>query len=296
MESPAISIIVDACHYQNPLDNCVRSIQNQTFQDFEVLICGEASVEDERFSCISDINTAIRQAKGEYLAFVNGNDRIKKDFLENLHDAVNDTDSDIAVCGYCYYFPRKRRRGKIKPTIFQPSDNKTFARGQALYILLPDRPVRFFLWNKLWKRQLFVDHDITVPDMYYEDVITCTKLFYYAKKVITLEDGSYLYTQPDQRYHKKNVTPAMMNDYLKTVALIRAFLEENNCYEIYKKPFLAHARHVSLSVPLMLLRASKRCENSFSVNRKAAKNFLKTCLSCTKEELLHTDLHQEIVK
>ena len=101
---------------------------------------------------------------------------------------------------------------------------------------MPDRPIRYFLWNKLFKKELFTENNIIIPDTYYEDVITCTRLFYYAKQVITLEDGSYFYTQPDKIYNKKFVTVKHINDYIKTVALVRMFLEEKKCYEIFKKP------------------------------------------------------------
>ena len=308
-DSSKITVIVNVHESGDRLNECIKSIKNQTFQNIEVFLCNNGTddipeniAEDDRFKVISKNgdtdcrNAAIKKADGKYLSFVDGNDRLRKDFLENLYDGVNDTDSDIAVCGYCYFYPNKRRRkGKLKPTIFQPTDNKLFARGQALYLLLPDRPIRYFLWNKLFKKELFTENDIIIPDTYYEDVITCTRLFYYSKQVITLEDGSYFYTQPDKIYNKKFVTVKHINDYIRTVALVRIFLEEKNCYEIFKKPFLSYAKQVRRAVPFLIMRAAKKTVNGGSTNIRSAKNKLKFYISCSKDEILSENISEDII-
>ena len=305
-----ITVIINVHECGERLKDCIKSVKNQTFGNIEVFLCNngdeeiaENIAEDDRFTVIKKDgetdcrNIAIKKADGKFLSFIDGNDRLRKDFLENLYDGVNDTDSDIAVCGYCYFYPNKRRkRGKLKPTIFQPSDNKTFARGQALYLLLPDRPIRYFLWNKLFKKELFTENNIIIPDTYYEDVITCTRLFYYAKQVITLEDGSYFYTQPDKIYDKKFVTVKHINDYIKTVALVRMFLEEKNCYEIFKQPFISYAKQVKRAIPFLIMRVSKQCENGGFANTKTAKNKIKFYLSCSKEEILSENINEDVIK
>ena len=309
-DSFKLSVIINVHDCGERLRECIKSVKNQTFRNYEVFLCNNGTedipediADDSRFFVIKKDgptdcrNIAIQKADGKYISFIDGNDRLRKDFLENLYDGVNDTDSDIAVCGYCYYYPKKKRgKGKLKPTIFQPTDNKLFARGQALYLLLPDRPIRYFLWNKLFKKELFTENNIIIPDMYYEDVITCTRLFYYSKQVITLEDGSYFYTQPDKIYNKKFVTVKHINDYIKTVALIRMFLEEKNCYEIFEKPFLSYAKQVKRVIPFLIRRVSKKTENKSSINIKNAKNKLKFYISCSKDEILSENVSEDIIK
>ena len=127
-------------------------------------------------------------------------------------------------------------------------------------------------------------------------MITCTRLFYYAKQVITLEDGSYFYTQPDKIYDKKFVTVKHINDYIKTVALVRMFLEEKNCYEIFKQPFISYAKQVKRAIPFLIMRVSKQCENGGFANTKTAKNKIKFYLSCSKEEILSENINEDVIK
>ncbi len=113
-----ISIIVPIYNAEKYLNECLDSILNQTYNDFEVLcindgssdnseeICKRASIKDGRIKYFSQNNggvskarnTGINNAKGEYLCFVDADDVIDKDFLSNLIAAS--VKYDLVVCDY----------------------------------------------------------------------------------------------------------------------------------------------------------------------------------------------------
>ena len=113
-----ISIIIPIYNGELFLRDCLESVANQTYKDFEVIcvndgspdnsaaICQEFVDEDDRFILInqenggvsSARNRALQELKGEYVCFVDADDVIEAHFLENLLEQAKD--GAFAVCSY----------------------------------------------------------------------------------------------------------------------------------------------------------------------------------------------------
>lgn len=113
-----ISIIIPIYRAEPFLRECLESIQNQTYTNFEVIcvndgspdnsvaICQEFSSNDSRFVLInqenggvsSARNRALKEVRGEYVCFVDSDDVVEAHFLENLLYQSND--GAFAVCSY----------------------------------------------------------------------------------------------------------------------------------------------------------------------------------------------------
>ena len=126
-----ISIIVPICNVENYLRQCLDSILNQTYQNFECLlindgspdnsaeICREYVEKDSRFRYFekenggvsSARNLGIERSKGQYITFIDSDDWVDSDYLEVLYNALIDENADIAISTYkqfnmddnCYY-------------------------------------------------------------------------------------------------------------------------------------------------------------------------------------------------
>lgn len=103
-----IAVIVPVYNIKEYLERCVRSICNQTYRNLEILliddgstdgsgaICDALAKEDERIRVFhkenggssSARNLGIREAKGEYLGFIDSDDYIEPDMYELLADAI----------------------------------------------------------------------------------------------------------------------------------------------------------------------------------------------------------------
>lgn len=118
-KTPFLSIIVLCYDVEAYLPRCLRSIANQTFQNFEVIVVDDASKDggghiadawakrDRRFRVIhneirGDIvnarKTGIRAARGIYIGSVDGDDWIEPDMYEKLCNAAIDTSADMIQC------------------------------------------------------------------------------------------------------------------------------------------------------------------------------------------------------
>ncbi|MSE04388.1 glycosyltransferase [Lactobacillus salivarius] len=99
-----VSIGVPVYNVAEYLRECLDSIMNQTFKDFEVImvddgstddsfsICQEYVAKDKRFKLIhqenkgngGSRNTCLRNMQGEYITWVDSDDRVKTNYLEKL--------------------------------------------------------------------------------------------------------------------------------------------------------------------------------------------------------------------
>lgn len=125
-----ISVIVPVFNIFSELPYCVRSILQQTYQNFELLLVDDGSTDrsgkvcddliktDSRIRVIHQKNagvsvarnTGITEAKGDYLAFVDGDDLIAPDYLERLltgmeNEIAISMCSHVRISSYDYIFP-----------------------------------------------------------------------------------------------------------------------------------------------------------------------------------------------
>ena len=117
---PFFSIIVPCCDVEPYLRECLDSLQNQPFADWECIIGVETSkdkteeivreyeAKDTRYkvftaprsgSCSASRNTGIDMATGDYLIFLDGDDFIAEGSLQRLHDKIaKKPGADIYPC------------------------------------------------------------------------------------------------------------------------------------------------------------------------------------------------------
>lgn len=299
---PEISVIIPVYNGDEHIGKCLSSLKKQSFTDFEVLIVNNGSTDntqqickkfadaDKRFKIIyhhhgsagEARNIGIDMAAGRYIAFVDSDDTVLEKYLEKLHTAIVKNNADISVCGFCLYYKNSDRvvqRHRIK--------DKVYDRSEAMKELLRDRKMRFYLWNKLWKSELFKDHNISIPDMYYEDAVACVMLYCHADKVVTTDYCGYSYVRASSSVLREvEMNKSRVNDYINTIPMIRRYLEEMGYYKDVKAPFNRHIFHVFFSVPFLSAQAKKKgldkgvLKNSFSGMGKV----IKSC-SCDPADL-----------
>ena len=120
MSNPLISVVIPIYNVENYLNECVDSVINQTYKNIEIIlvddgspdncpkICDEYAKKDNRIKVIhkkngglSDArNCGINQSNGEFIAFVDSDDYIEKDYLSSMYKNLKDNDVKIAACGY----------------------------------------------------------------------------------------------------------------------------------------------------------------------------------------------------
>lgn len=114
-----VSIVIPVYNTPKPyLKQCMKSIQNQTYDDFEVVIVDDGSgretaailddvsVEDDRFRVFHCNNRGVsvarnygmRQARGEFLTFIDADDFIEDNMLERMLELQEKHNADVVMC------------------------------------------------------------------------------------------------------------------------------------------------------------------------------------------------------
>jgi glycosyltransferase involved in cell wall biosynthesis len=114
-----ISIVIPLYNKEKQIVNTLKSVFNQNFQDFEIIIVDDGSsdnsvnlvkeFDDKRITIISQVNqgvsaarnTGIKQAKRDYIAFLDADDEWETDYLQEQVDLINNyPECSVFACAY----------------------------------------------------------------------------------------------------------------------------------------------------------------------------------------------------
>ena len=206
--------------------------------------------EDYRMGQALSRYKAIMDSQGEYIYFMDADDRLRKDCLSTLVKTMRNTGADCVNCSF-YQVDEKE-----KEKAFFSSSSATYNKKEAITAFLWDISFRGFLWTKMWKREIIEKRPLLLlsdhKDMF-EDVAFCLSMLSYCEKVVCIKDPLY--------YYYKNVPTSAMSVHrtdraernLWVFALIRDFLEKNqdkSLIEAFKKT--AFRSYLSLLFDLSL--------------------------------------------
>lgn len=209
-ENILVSVIVPIYNVEKYLPKCLDSIIHQSYENLEIilvddgstdkcpLICDDYAKKDKRIKVIhknngglSDArNVGLEIAKGEYCAFIDSDDYVDTDFIKTLINSAINSHSDIAVCAY--YIDSGMNLTKQKATT---EKEISFNNIQAMKDFFAQKSIcGVMTWNKLYKRSLFTNNEITFPiGRIHEDNFTTYKLLYFAARVCYISDPLYYY-------------------------------------------------------------------------------------------------------
>lgn len=203
-----ISVIVPVYKAENTLQQCVKSICNQTYKQLEIIlvedgspdnsaeICNHLAKEDGRIVVIHQKNAGVSAARnaglavahGDYLGFVDSDDWIDPEMYERLLQSCIEQDAQICLCGVKTTY--KNKVVEVKKT-----EKPVLRSGdEAICDLIKNRSHSLVLWNKLWKKEIF--EGVAFPEgRVFEDAATTWKIIVKAERVMFIPDCLYHYNQ-----------------------------------------------------------------------------------------------------
>lgn len=252
-----ISVIIPVYNVQEYLDHCVTSVQNQTYQNIEIVLvddgstdgCGEMCEQytkrDNRILVIhkengglSDArNEGMKKAHGQYITFVDSDDMIDRKFIEKLYVALKKSGSDIAFCNYI-----ETNENIIKVECQETGTLHTYSNIECLKNLYQPKEhgMTFVTWGKLYDIRLFRDYGIQFPyGKIHEDTFVTYQIVYYAKCITFLNLPLYYYRiRPNSIMHSSS--PSQHLHGIEATRSACRFFFKNNEREVFAYAVNAH--------------------------------------------------------
>ena len=118
--SPIVSVIVPIYNAENTLERCLSSIKNQSYTNFEVIMINDGSTDNSESICKKFVekdkryvlytqenrgvssarNLGLKKVKGRYIQFIDSDDEIAEECINNMLSAMICHCADMVVCGY----------------------------------------------------------------------------------------------------------------------------------------------------------------------------------------------------
>jgi CDP-glycerol glycerophosphotransferase len=211
--SPRISVVVAFFNNEDDLADCLDSIAAQTFTDTEVIMVDDGSTDgsadiarakaaaDPRFTLIKPEhggpggarNRGVERARGEFLAFVDGDDMLPANAYELFVHALESSGSDFASGAVL----------RIGPKGINPSALHSLAiKGRQVRTHITKTPRLLYdvsVWNKLFRRRFWDAHQLSYPEhVVWEDIRLMTKAHVLAAAVDVIPDIVYYWRERAQ--------------------------------------------------------------------------------------------------
>ena len=201
-----LSIIIPVYNVEQTLQRCVKSVLEQSFTNYEIILIDDGSTDksgqmidslaetDNRCTAIHQPNrglsaarnTGIEIATGNYITFIDSDDFIAPETLTPLMNIL-ETRKGIDLLEY----PVLEHHGSPKEKLLNfPEATYT---DMSAYWLKAQTYRHAYAWNKIYRRQLF--NNIRYPEgRVFEDIFTLPQLLNDTRMVVTTNKGLYYYT------------------------------------------------------------------------------------------------------
>lgn len=214
-----VSVIVPVYNVEKYLTECVDSLLRQTYKNLEIIlvddgsndssgrICDRYAQTDPRVKVIHKENSGLGFARnsglevatGEFVTFIDSDDRADKDLVELLMKGIEEAAADTCIGG----FQRVTENGEVNHREVYRSEvfRKRFVYDKLFARMLGSAPdshdaIRMSVWNVLYSMEIIRKHNIRFPServFISEDIIWDSEYYKYAECVKVIDSAAYNY-------------------------------------------------------------------------------------------------------
>lgn len=243
MKKNVVTIIIPVFNAEKYLENCLKSVINQTYKNIEIIIVDDGSTDnsfkiynkylniEKRLKVINIENSGVSKARniglensnGEWVTFIDADDWLERTYVEVLVENIIKYDGDVIGCN-CNRCMESGEiiKDDISPAIIIREDNELeIFKLDTIFMEFDSRVNKYnvgeirCVWGKLFKTSIINNNNIKFKEgmKLAEDALFCYEVFSYSKKVILL--NRYLI---NYRVHSESANNRYRDD-MKEVAI-----------------------------------------------------------------------------
>lgn len=252
---PLVSIIIPIYNVENYIEQCIRSIQLQSYSNLEIIcvddkgidnsikIVESMSKQDERIKIIyhdcnkgigAARNTGIRATNGDYIFFVDSDDWMEVECIETVIKKFQETKLDTVWFKSYVYWEDSRKKERFWEQYYMNYPEGYFRVDETNMFLFTQ-----YVWNKGYRKDFILENNLFfVEGLYFEDMEYFLRLYLASPKTYMINKLLYTYRRWSNSVIScctKEVKKA--EDLYKINRMIYEYLVNNNLYEKFSKEF-----------------------------------------------------------
>lgn len=235
-----ISIIIPCYNAEKTIKRCLESVISQTYKNIEIVIINDGStdktdsiikkyINDSRIKYYNRSNHGIgktrnfgiKETTGEYITFLDSDDYLPNDAIDNLYKLAQKNKLDLVVSDY-YVDNKNIKSEKIKSfpiTNVKNNPNLIF-------------DINLAPWNKLYKKEL-IENIKFEENLKYEDAPFVIESIIKAKRIGKLDKETYYYVVNSNS--ETTIRDERIFDIFKILDIIGRLVEnKKQLTEVYK--------------------------------------------------------------
>ena len=253
-KNPAVSVIIPVYNAEKYIGDCLTSLANQTFADFEVIVVDDCSSDNSRavvenfFATFGDRlkfaklsansgfpgiprNVALEAARGDYVYFLDADDLLTANALEELFVVAEKFQADVVHAEKCLAFFDADGVEGAEAVSFQEGEFVTEPTLETFDIAaridaFTQKKFLWWAWNKLFRRRFLRENKITFPAMRcFEDFVFVLKCIVAAKNYVRVPSVNYYYrVRDDSISHRSDGLAKFFDNVLAVVKSMDDFM------------------------------------------------------------------------
>lgn len=246
-----ISVIVPVYNVEKYLEECLDSIQNQTYSNIEIILVNDGSTDnskeicekyckqDSRFKLIDQTNqgqsvarnNGVATSTGEFIVFVDSDDIIQRNYLEELMKYMS-KEVDIVESKFTVHKKEFFNESSKAISVIFEGDSEEAVKAVPKHVLSVN-PV-----TKLYRRSI-VEAVPYLEGYIFEDIYSGVGMLKYIRRIIKLDYVGYYYRQHGTSTMHRTFTPKNLDVFTVSDKLIELYSDRED-FLPYIGSFLVH--------------------------------------------------------
>lgn len=268
MNNKKVSIIVPFYNVQLYIGDCLKSLLEQTYENYEIVLINDGSTDkSEEICCKFDSkkiikvyqenqgvsiarNNGISHAKGDYIIFVDSDDIVSKNYISELVNSLENFNADMSICNYT---DNINEINKVKKVI----KSKVVNAKEIHDNIIKNNLKEGYLWNKIFKKDVIERNNLKFQEgiRVWEDLYFVLEYLDKIKNVVILEKNLYYYRARVGSAVNSKETANGLEDKLKILKLI---LLKNNCKQYEENYNGIKKLYVTILLKYLMLKANEK--------------------------------------
>lgn len=246
---PTVTVVVAVYNIEKYIEKCIQSIIRQTWKEMEILLVDDGSTDESGNICdqyaktddrirvihkvnggISDVrNVGLEEALGTYLLYVDGDDYIAPECVENAVKCAERHKAEVVIFDYQEVEEATGRRERWSMEI--PREKKLTVKECPSLLITTPCP-----WNKLYRMSLWERCGLRYPEgKVYEDLTITPQLLLNAESIVYMDsEPLYSYILREGSIMRSHNFKKSLDNRKTAMENLTAYFKEKEVFDIYK--------------------------------------------------------------